>query len=189
MGEQHSGFTVLGSIDSSPTLWHREYHLSANQADPGASGATKTELNGIFSYKLDAVNEWLYYGVDIHNDWDESSDIIIEVTGYLTNAETANDLIRMSVRCDYGTDHDNANTFKTQTLTADHNIGALNAQYDVHKISFTLDYDLAANVLEVGDVVHLKVWLDDVTTAPIVPAFNIMFITVKYQATKVGIEI
>ena len=103
------------------------------------------------------------------------------MTGYLTNAESANDLIRMSIRCDYGSSGDNANSFKTQTLSTDYNIGSNNAQYDVHTIQFVLDHDLAGNVLESGDVLSLRIWLDDVTTSPVVKSFNIMHVTVKYK--------
>lgn len=161
--------------------WYREYHIGANQTDPGASGATKTELKATFSWLLNAITEYLYYVVDIHDDWDGASDIEILVHGYLAAGETANDLIRMSILCDYYGEHDNANAPKTQTLTADHDIASDNDQYDHHMISFVLNWDEGGNVLEVGDDLHIRVYLDDVTTAPVVTGFNICHVTIRYR--------
>ena len=181
-----------GSIQShksdGTSRYYHEYHLSASQADPGASGASPTELGAVFSYLLNATTEYLYYAVDIHDDWDGASDVEVEVEVYLPNAETAEDLIRMSVLCEYGADHDNANALKTQTLTADHDILNDNAQFDIHKIPFTLNWDEGGNVLEVGDTLHFRVYLDDVTTAPVVPAVNVKFFNAKYKTDKPQLE-
>jgi len=130
----------------------------------------------------------LYFTTDIHDDWDAATDVTIDVYGYLPAAETANDHIHMSVRMDYGTPGDLANGLKTQTVVNNYDVVAGNTQYTMHKLSFTLNWDLADNVLEVGDLLHLKVWLNDVTTAPVVAEFNITHVNVSYKTAKPCIE-
>ncbi len=170
--------------DGTSRLCHFE-HLGASVASAGGSGATQQVLNAVLTYKLDAIGEYLYYATIIHSDWDASSDLTLIVGGYLTNAEAANNNIRMSIKCDYGTEGDNANTFKTQTITATHDIESDNAQYDFHILEFTMDHDLVANVLEVGDVIGIRIWLNDVSSGATVSGFNVMGLGVKYNSSKV----
>lgn len=178
-----SAYKSDGSSRYKRTRW-----LEAANVSPGASGATLTALNAVLSYNLDAANEFIYAGISICSDWDGTSDVTIKVCGYLPNAETANDLVRMSVRCDYAGNGDDANTTKTQTLDQDYDISSGNAQYTFHILTFTLDHDLAANVLEKGDKLFLKIWLDDVTTAPIVPAFNVTTVGISYSSIYPQVE-
>lgn len=173
--------------DGTSKYWH-EFHMGANSIAPGGSGATAEVLNAVFSYKLDATTEYVYTTFDIHSDWDAVSNIVIEVWGYLTNAETQDDIIRMEVRADYYGDRENANTAKTQTLTMEQPIDNFNAQYSVHFIGFTLPYNTGGNVVEKEDVMHLRIRLHDITTAPFVNAFNVTHITARYKTKTPQIE-
>ncbi len=175
-------------IRAASSIYHHEYHMGASEASPGNSGATATVLNAVFTYLLNATNEYVYYCVDMHDDWDAVSNVEIKVTGYLANAEDANDLVRMEVRCDYGTNGDVADSYKTQTLTQDYNIGSGNAQYTSHTLIFNLVWDEGGNVLEIGDGLNIRVRLDDVTTAPVVTGFNLKHVHITYNTDRVQLE-
>ncbi len=167
--------------DGNGALW-KEYHISASAVSPGGSGATLGASGASAYYIMDAITEYLYFSCDMDDDWDANSDVQVEVYVALNGAETANDLIRASLRADYYTEHDNMSTsVKTQTRAIDHNIASYNAVGDVHRLVFILDYDLASNVIEAEDIIKLRFWLDDVTTAPVVTAVRFLFAKLKYR--------
>lgn len=192
-GNQVMQIDQEGSIDcftsAGASRYYRENHLGATVADPGASGATKTELNAIFSYKLDAITEYLYFTTDLHNDWDGASDIEVDVYCYLSQAQNPNDLIRMSLLANYGEEHSNANAFQGQTITVDHNVEGFPNQGHVHIIHFVIPWDTGGQVIETLDTMHLRIWLDDITTAPVVTGVDVMHVNVKYRTSKPSIEV
>ena len=163
-------------------LW-RAYHVSASATNPGPSGSTPLVSGASFYWRLNSITDYLYFDVDIHSDWDGVTDPVLEVYVALNAAETANDLIRASVLFDYYTDHDNMESPKTQTIPVDHDIVALAAQGDVHELKFVLDASLAGNVLDAGDIVKMRFWLDDVSTAPVVTAVRFLLGEFRYRTT------
>ena len=167
------------AADSEGALW-KEYHIGASSVSIGQSGATQGVSNASLYWILDAVTEYLYFGSDLDDDWDANSDVQVEVWVALENAETANDLIRASLRADYYASHDVMGA-KTQTRSIDHNIESYNAQGSVHELVFILDWDLADNVMEIGDIIKLRFWLDDITTAPVVTGVRVLFAALKYR--------
>ncbi len=138
----------------------REFHLPAANASAGGSGATATVKSAVFGWLLDATNEFIYFGTDVHSDWDTTTDLTIEVTGYIDNAETADDTINMTLVCDYYGEHDDLDSVKTQTLTQDHDIVNDNGANVVHTLTFTFDHDLGGNVLEVADRLAIRINMD-----------------------------
>lgn len=69
-------------IDSSRNggYWH-EYNYDAYSLDKGGSGAILLAPNAstLGGWWLDAINEYLYWGGHIEGDWDETTDVIIEI--------------------------------------------------------------------------------------------------------------
>lgn len=180
------GKGTLKYIDnSSNCLWKKEYHAAANSISPGASGAT-LNVGGPGSatlyYLLDATTEYLYVNSDIHNDWDASSDIIIEARVALNADETANDIIQAEVISEYVGEHEDMDISKTQTRSIDHNITTDNLAGAVHEMIFLIDYDLASNVVEVNDILSLRFRLDSVGGGTDVAAVRFLTLNIYYRA-------
>lgn len=180
------GTGTLKFIDnSSNCLWKKEYHTSASAVDPGGSGPTLA-VGGAGSatlyYVLDATSEYLYTTSDIHNDWDGVSDIVIEVHVALDGAEAANDIIQAEIIADYFGEHEDMDTSKTQTRSINHDIVNDNNAGDVHELIFLLDYDLASNVVETGDVMGLRFRLDSVAGGTDVAAVRFLTLNLIYRA-------
>ena len=70
--------------------WH-EYALGAIELSPGASGATLIVPNAssLGGYRLDAINEYLYFNSHIEDDWDGVSDGIFEIYFEVNEDNTA----------------------------------------------------------------------------------------------------
>jgi hypothetical protein len=174
-------------FDTSGTgrFW-QEFHLCANTASPGGSGATATVINtATLAYLLDANTEYLYFEVDVHDDWDAASDMVVEVEVALATAETANDIINAEVVAEYHGEHEDIDTaVKTQTRTINHDITSDNAQGIKHKLTFILDYDLASNVIEQEDSLHLRFRLDSVGGGTDVGSVHFLQMNIKYRTAK-----
>ena len=185
---------VNGPIDvydsAGDGAYWREFHIPASKIEPAAAGATPTVINSAtFVYLLNADTEYLYFGTDIHDDWDESSDIIIEIQVALSGAETADDVIQAEIVAEYVGEHEDINTgVKTQTRSIDHDIGALAGAGDVHHLAFVLDYDLESHVVQVDDNLSLRFRLDVVGGAGNVAAVWLKGANIKYRTSKPQLE-
>jgi len=178
---------VTDPTDSLGGLW-REVHVDAQSVSPGASGATLTvgggTNNATLYWLLNAVNEYLYFGTDIEEDWDAGSDLSVKVVVALDGAETANDLIHATLDVEYVGEHENMDSPKEQSISIDHNIGAFNAAGDVHELNFLIDHDLASNVVQDDDIIKFRFYLDDVTTTTPVAAVRFLYAHVRYRANS-----
>lgn len=60
--------------------WH-EYAMGAIELSPGASGATliTPNISSLGGYRLDAINEYLYYNSHVEHDWDGVSNGLFEI--------------------------------------------------------------------------------------------------------------
>lgn len=174
-----SGEYLTGGQDATGAFIH-EYFCPSNALSKGGSAAAEGVLNGMFYWVLDATNEYLYSTIDVHEDWDADQDLWITVVCSLNAAETANDKIRMSVLCNYFGEHENITTSKTQTIPVDHDIGNYNAEGDVHKLRFLVNWDLVDNVVERGDYFAFRLWLDDVSSEETVAGVRVHYVNLKY---------
>lgn len=148
------------------------------------TGVTIGVWEGYSWYTLNTTGKYATWGWRVPEDWDGDSDIAVQVLVTVTNAETANDLIRASLRADYVAD--NTLGTRTQTRSIDHSIGNYTTAGMYHFMNFVLDYDLASNVIAVGDWMGLKFWLDDVTTAPVVTSASIVMAAIRYRSKYPG---
>lgn len=186
------GLTIGETIDvnkAGECQYWRHHHLSASGISPGASGSTRSIINtATMGWLLDATNEYLYFDVDVHSDWDPGN-IWIMFDVALAGAETASDIINAEVVLEYHGNHDDIDTsFKTQTRTINHDITSDNAQGSLHYVYFELDYDLADNVLDVGDNVFVRFRLDSVAGGTDVAAVHVISGHVWYTTYKPQIE-
>jgi len=147
-------------------VYRRYYHIPSSSIDPGASGATwvAPSANTVGGWQLDAAGEVLYFGADVHADWDGVSDLTVEVK-FAVNADNtggaAEDTVDLKLVCYYAGIGDTAT--KTQTVEVATVIGQC-AQYTVFKAEFTIDHDLVDNVVEAGDTLGFTLNLETDTS-------------------------
>ena len=67
-------------INDNGGYWH-EYSLEAFVLSPGGSGATLINPNAssLGGYRLDAIWEYLYFSTHTENDWDGTTDAVLEI--------------------------------------------------------------------------------------------------------------
>ena len=75
-----ASYIRINPITSGGGYWH-EYSLGAIELSPGSSGATLIVPNAssLGGYRLDAINEYLYYNSHIDHDWDGVSDGLFDI--------------------------------------------------------------------------------------------------------------
>jgi len=168
--------------------YRRYYHLPLTAFNPGASGATWTPANAntLAGFRLDAAGELLYTEADIHADWDEASDLTLELgfTVMIDNSGgSPTDTVDIKAVCYYKGEGETAT--KSQTVEDAIVVGAC-PQYTQFKHEFTIDYDAASNVVEVGDVITFTINLETDTSE--VDDINLHGGSFYYNSTHVGIE-
>jgi hypothetical protein len=181
-----SSLEILDSAGNG-RLW-QEFHVDATKVNPGITGATLTVVNtASFVYLLDATDEYLYFGADVHDDWDGASDVFVEVNVALDAAETNNDDIEAEIICEYYGEHESITTaYKTQTRSVNHDIGTYSAAGMMHELVFALDFDLASNVIEDHDVLKCRFRLDGTTT---VDSVYFVEASIQYRTKLPALEI
>jgi len=134
--------------------------MDAINVAPGGSGATEVlpNVDKIGGYRLDAVDEYLYFNGSVCNNWDGINDLRVTIIWELNAASSSdNDSVFLDLACWYkGSDED---TTKYQSLSE----GVLvenETQYTMHSTEFTIDYDLADNVVQMGDIFAFRINLN-----------------------------
>lgn len=172
------------NVDDSGMYLHHG-HTSAVNTSPGGSGATLVVSGATLYFLLDAVNEFLYFDFDIHEDWDANSDVIVEVTFALNVNETEGDDVYASILVDYfsetGETGDDMDAPKTQTRSVVHSINSTTNAGTIHSLTFMIDHDLADNVMNIHDEIHVRFWLNDVTSGSIVAAIRFIDLELMYR--------
>lgn len=171
---------------SSTSSYRRYYHIPLTSINPGASGATYTvpDANTLGGWQLDASSEYLYSQVDVHSDWDGATDLTVELYFEKNTAGgIAGDTVDIDLVAYYkGTGE---TVTKTQTVNGSVVVGA-GAQYTQYKMTFTIDWDKASNVIEAGDKIHFRFNLN--TTASECDDIIVNDISFYYRTTHSGIE-
>jgi len=179
---------ATASIRGSTSLWWHAYCVDAASVSPGGSGASwlAADANHLEGYQLDAANEYLYLTACLHSDWDAASDPEIKVTFEIMGAGTgADDKERIIAQC-YYKGHDGAVGTKTQSPYGDVTIND-DAQYTLYTATITIDHDLAANVVNVGDKMSIRINLD--TANSDVDDILISHINFRYRTAKMLPEV
>lgn len=123
-----------------PGCW-QELHLDTDYSTVRALGKPTDVHRGVhngFSLPVYAAdNEELFYSVHVPHDWDESTDFVLKVYGYI---DTANDTKNFQLRIQWdkvapGTDTYGTTDTDVDTETA---TGASASQYQSYETSFTI---------------------------------------------------
>ena len=154
------GLTTVDSIKTSTSIWYYCKYMDAINLAIGGSGAVQTTPtdNTLGGYQLDVATEYLYFNGGVCNNWDTLSDIEVKVRWELNAASgSANDSVFLDLICWYkGNDED---TTKYQALTEGVLVGN-ETQYTMHTTTLTIDYNLADNVVQKGDVFSFRLNLN-----------------------------
>jgi hypothetical protein len=158
--------TSKGYYRAITSKYRRYFHVPMGSTDPGASGATFVPPDGntIGGWQLDASTELLYFGADIHSDWDGESDITVDLDFECNVDNTGGgdtDTVDLKLVA-YYKGHDEVVT-KTQTVEVATVIGK-SAQYKAFHVPFTIDWDKASNVVQAGDIMHFVLNLETDTS-------------------------
>ncbi len=171
---RHAGRTtdVHGAVSpdkllkTSELAWIQEQHISAFTVNVGGSSATLTlpDANTLGGYRLNNVLDLLYFGAHVHHDWDGASDIDVEVE-FEVNVDNSGggvgDTVDLSLLCWYKGPGATAN--KTQVVEVATVVGQ-SPQYKRFQATFTIDWDLLANVVEADDVFSFVLHLETDTS-------------------------
>jgi len=151
---------VTDSIKASSGIWWYCKYIDALNVAEGASGATWTAptYNTIGGYQLNANTEYLYFNGNVCNNWIGASDIEIVIVWELNVASvSATDTVELDLLCWYKGETED--TTKYQALNVRTCVGN-ETRYTMHRITFEMDWDLANNVIEVGDIISFRLNLD-----------------------------
>ena len=185
----NQNLTNLGTLTAANSIWYREFDIAAFSVSPGVSGATLTppSANTIGGYLLDAATELLYTIFHIHGDWDAASDLYVDVQWEVNVDNTGGadtDTVDLKLVCYYKGDGETAT--KTQTIEIPTTVGK-SARYKQFTTTFTIDYDLVDNVIEIDDVLGLILNLETDTSE--VDNVIINHFTFYYKSNKPAPEV
>jgi hypothetical protein len=190
IAEKTGGHNIVldNPLRAATAVNRRYYHIPLGSANPGASGPTwvVADAHTTGGWQLNAVGEILRGQTDIHADWDGATDLVFEVR-WMTNADNsgggASDHVDISMTMWYKGIGDVAT--KTQTVEVPTVIGTA-ARYKQFTTLFTLDWDFAGNVLEVGDNLAMNLHLETDTSH--VDDIVVVGITFYYATTHFTLE-
>lgn len=174
-----------GIVRAPASNYRRYYHMPIGARNPGSSGATW--VNGTSSllagWQINAATEYLWADTDIHADWDQLSNPIVEVKFTVNAAGTdAAHTVDFALVCYYGVT--NSKTVLTQTVSESTVIGVCD-QYTRFKQEFEIDRAAALNLLAVGQVMTLR--LACLATGDVTDV-TINQMSMNYNTSHVGIE-
>ena len=180
--------TVSEWVRGATSLYRRYYHIPLGTSNPGASGATwvPASANTTGGWRLTNAT-WLLRGsADVHADWDGASDLKFEVH-WMVNVDNtgggAGDTVDLKATIYYKGEGDVAT--KSQVVEVATIIGA-SAQYKQFDTEFTIDYDYADNVVDVGDIVSIVLNLETDTSE--VDDIVVTAMEFYYNTTHLGVE-
>lgn len=171
------------------SIYRRYYHLPMASANPGASGATwiNPDANTVGGWNVTNAAHVLSFNADVHSDWDGATDLTVEIrwcTNWDNSGGADTDTVDLRLQVFYKGVSDTAT--KSQTVEVATTIGKA-ARYKQFKTTFTVDWDYASNVVEVGDVIRFLLNLETDTSEG---SDNVIISdgSISYQTTHVGIE-
>ena len=173
-----------GKFASAVSNWWNYRQISALDVSPGGSGATFVPpgANSIGGYQLDADTEYLYFGADVHSDWDGSSNAFIEVffeVNINNGGGTVNDTVDLQVICRMKGDAEIA--VRTQTLEVAKVVGQ-SPQFKQFTTELEIVYNDGGDPLNVDDVIGMRLNLETDTSE--VDNIIVNHFEFKYQSTK-----
>ena len=179
---------VEAHVRSTTSTYVRLHHVGLYGASPGASGATfvPPDANRTGGWRLNTATEYVYGESVVHGDWDGATDLALEVHFTINTDNTGGagtDTCDGVVEFYYkGNGEDEC---KRQTVEGAKVIGAA-SQYTQFSIDIPLNWDLADNVVQAGDIIGLRFNLETDTSE--VDDVTITNISLRYSTSHLGME-
>jgi hypothetical protein len=177
-----------GTYRTLTSLYRRYYHMPLGSANPGASGATwvNAGANTTGGWRLTNAAHLIRGQTDVHADWDGATDLKCEVS-FMVNVDNTGgadtDTVDIKATVYYKGVGDTAT--KSQTVENAVVVGK-SAQYKQFKTTFTIDWDAASNVVEVGDKIAIVLNLETDTSE--VDDIVVTDMSFYYYTAHCGIE-
>ena len=154
----------------------------------GVASPAAVIKGGVAGLLFAAAAEELTIQFCVPTDWDAASDMTLVLHCILNQAEAANDLIDWETSVISLADHENALAPPgTQTPGAAHDIVAVNADGDFHKVPIVVDYNHATCPIAHGDNVSMVLSRTaNVGTEGYVAGVIVIDICIEYQVSKLG---
>ena len=178
--------SINDHIRSTTSIYRRYYHLESGAFDPGASGASRIAPDGntVGGWQLDTSSKTLAMDVDVHSDWDGTSNLDLEIYFEKNTAGgSVGDTVDLKITCYYKGVGETVT--KTQTVEVATTVDDA-AQYTMYKTEFEIDYDFVSNVVEAGDIFTIILNLETDTSE--CDDVIITHASFYYKTTHVGIE-
>lgn len=175
-----------GLVGAATSLWWDAKSVDASSASPGASGAVwvAPDANTLGGYRLSAAAHKIYFNESITSMWDGVSDLQFRVVWEVNEVAAADGDVDLKLICYYKGNHETVN--KTQTLTESHTVTGDKAQYTRHSTVFTIDWDVVANIVEVGDKMSFILSCEATGDVTDIIANTIMF---RNKTAKINVEV
>lgn len=177
---------IGGPIRGETSLYISRHRFPIESSDPGASGATWTDMtsDNLPGYSLDNSGEILEFAAPVLNDWDEASDLTVNFNFQVDDATTSNgDTADLALTVYYMGNGDS--TLKTQTI-AENAVTTNGTQWRLYQTSFTIDYDYTDNVVEIGDKIGFELHMETDTSE--VDSILIIGGALTYNTKHIGLE-
>jgi hypothetical protein len=180
--------TITSVIRGATSLYSRYYHIALGSTNPGASGAAwiVPSVYSVGGWRINSDTKVLSGNSDVHADWDGASDLTVEVY-FESNVDNSggqwNHTVDLNLTTYYKGIGDEATKSQTQRVST--TVGACN-QYAQFKAEFTIDWDKASNVVEVGDILRFVLAID--TGWSEVDDVIINNMSIHYSTAHIGIE-
>ena len=137
--------------------WH-EYNMPAIELSPGTSGATQIVPNAssLGGYRLDAINETLYFTTHVEHDWDEVSDGLFEIF-FEVNVDNTGGLVTDTVKFQLEVWHKLEGELVNTVFSLDGN--TVVGQSDQHEL---FQQEITVGNLRLGEVIAFRLNLNTI---------------------------
>ncbi len=151
--------------------------------EPGTASGGNISAGG---WRLSNAAHTLSFGARVGADWDAATDLIVDCyfeVGVDNSGGAAGDTIDLRLRTWYKQPSETA--AKTQTVEVATTVGTAGI-YKAYKATFTIDFDLVANVVEAGDAMGFILNLETDTSE--VDNAVINHVSLAYQTSHASVE-
>ena len=153
------------NVSGGSGYYHCKYLPATGLKNPGEDAVfTPPDANQIGGWNIAADTAKLIGIMRTCSDWDAASDATLNVV-WCTNADNTGGNVgdTVDLKCIFRYAGVGDTSIKTQTVEVPVIVGQA-AQYTVFETDFTLNYDLADNVLESGDIVSIDLNIETDTS-------------------------
>ena len=163
--------------------WH-EYNLPAFNVSPGASGATfiAPNVSSLGGWRLDNITELLYFATHVEDDWDGTTDALLEIA-FEVNIDNTGGLITDTVEISVECFHKIEGAFGCTVVSTEGSVVV--GQSDQHEL-FIMDVPFDAADLAINQIISIRINLNTIMSE--VDSIIVNYFEFKYQTFIAAME-